>query len=50
MKRKAENRDKWRNWMPWTCQYAERSERGGEERHLTVNASAFLYYSNCLSN
>ena len=19
MKRKAENRDEWRNWMPWTC-------------------------------
>jgi len=19
MKRKAENRDEWRNWLPWTC-------------------------------
>jgi len=19
MKRKAENRDEWRSWMPWTC-------------------------------
>jgi len=23
MKRKAENRDEWRNWMPWTCRETE---------------------------
>ena len=23
MKRRAENRDKWSGWMPWTCRQAE---------------------------
>ena len=23
MKRKAQNRSEWRNWMPWTCRVAE---------------------------
>jgi len=31
MKRKVENRNEWKNWMPWTCRYSELREEEEEE-------------------